>query len=106
MGSEELPPPLQGEFLSWLDSRAEEEHELLQLPFTGLALLHVQNHKIYGVEEAIEHDVEENANFAWSHAFGHKGIHDVNSIADFWSWLRLGLVPLVLQTEYAYSESQ
>ena len=52
----------------------------------------------------MEFDIDENANFAWAEAFGHKGIGDVNNIADLWSWIRLGYLPLMLQTEYGYSE--
>merc|ERR1719456_2049682 len=88
-----------GAFMRWVAAQVETEASCMELPltlilvlsFACLSIFHVQNHRIYGVEEAIEFDIEDNANFAWSHAFGHKGIHDVNSIADFWSWTRLGL---------------
>merc|ERR1719265_838278 len=49
-------------------------------------------------------DIMENANFAWSHAFGHKGLVDVHSFGDFWSWTRLGFIPLVVQPSWSYSE--
>merc|ERR1719456_131426 len=74
------------------------------LSFSLMALYHMAMNKIYCVEEAIEFDIEENANFAWSDAFGNKGIDDVNSIADFWSWTRLGFLPLVIQPTWSYSE--
>jgi hypothetical protein len=35
---------------------------------------------------------------------GHKGIHDVNSFADFWSWLDLGLAPLFFPSGWSTSE--
>lgn len=31
-------------------------------------------------------------------------LYDVNSMADFWSWLRLGFVPLVARASWAFSE--
>eukprot|EP00439_Symbiodinium_sp_Y106_P045625 s3342_g5.t2 len=34
----------------------------------------------------------------------HKTLVDVHSFGDFWSWLRLGLVPLVLPRGWVYSE--
>ena len=35
---------------------------------------------------------------------GHKTLVAVHSFGDFWSWLRLGLVPLVLPRGWVYSE--
>ena len=35
---------------------------------------------------------------------GHKTLVDVHSFGDFWSWLRLGFVPLVLPGAWAHSE--
>ena len=31
-------------------------------------------------------------------------VYDVNSLADFWSWLRLGFLPLLVQHSWAWSE--
>ncbi|CAE7555442.1 pkd2 [Symbiodinium pilosum] len=57
------------------------------------------------VENSIETDISENANFAFEGYFGNKVIEDVNSFADFWSWTRLGLLPLVFpEMPYFYSE--
>eukprot|EP00746_Dinoflagellata_sp_MGD_P085766 gnl/MRDRNA2_/MRDRNA2_33937_c0_seq2.p1 gnl/MRDRNA2_/MRDRNA2_33937_c0~~gnl/MRDRNA2_/MRDRNA2_33937_c0_seq2.p1 ORF type:complete len:966 (+),score=177.31 gnl/MRDRNA2_/MRDRNA2_33937_c0_seq2:160-2898(+) len=100
-------------YLSWIKSELDDENACLELPFTiillisfsCLAIMHLAQHRVFSLEETIEFDIKENANFAWSHAFGHKGIFDVNSIADFWSWLRLGFFPLVFQQSWAYSES-
>eukprot|EP00972_Heterocapsa_arctica_P037622 5537427-Heterocapsa_arctica.AAC.1 len=63
--------------------------------FLVLALFLLNQNQIFAVEEGVYRDIEENANFAWAHNFGHKTIHDVNSVADFWSWFRLGYLPLI-----------
>ena len=36
--------------------------------------------QLYAIETAIERDIIENANFAWSGAFGHKGIEQVGNL--------------------------
>ena len=33
-------------------------------------------------------------------------VYDVNSLADFWSWLRLGFLPLLVQHSWAWSEGR
>eukprot|EP00746_Dinoflagellata_sp_MGD_P152328 gnl/MRDRNA2_/MRDRNA2_83580_c0_seq3.p1 gnl/MRDRNA2_/MRDRNA2_83580_c0~~gnl/MRDRNA2_/MRDRNA2_83580_c0_seq3.p1 ORF type:complete len:863 (+),score=149.05 gnl/MRDRNA2_/MRDRNA2_83580_c0_seq3:151-2739(+) len=103
----------QGIYLTWVKGELDNENACLELPFTiilllsfsCLAVMHLRQDRVYSIEEAIEFDIVENANFAWAHAFGHKGIFDVNSLVDFWSWLRNGFVPLVVQQAWAYSES-
>mmetsp|Transcript_36482 Transcript_36482/g.101267 ORF Transcript_36482/g.101267 Transcript_36482/m.101267 type:complete len:854 (-) Transcript_36482:274-2835(-) len=102
-----------GVYLSWVKNEVDNEIACLELPFTiillisfsCLAYLHLQQDKVFGVEGALRFDVEENANFAWSHNFGHKTINDVNSIPDYWSWFRIGFLPLVVQHSWSYSES-
>eukprot|EP00927_Polykrikos_kofoidii_P036740 TRINITY_DN31007_c0_g1_i1.p1 TRINITY_DN31007_c0_g1~~TRINITY_DN31007_c0_g1_i1.p1 ORF type:complete len:864 (-),score=163.99 TRINITY_DN31007_c0_g1_i1:73-2664(-) len=82
------------------------------LPMTALLLIiymmvggmHYEAVKIGSAERAIKADIIENANFAWSKHFGHKGVYDVNSYADFWSWLDLGLMPALYQYGYGVSE--
>merc|ERR1719428_1546587 len=37
---------------------------------------------------------------------GHKSVHDVNTIADFWSWLSLGLVPILFVEGWDISETR
>lgn len=99
-------------YLSWIKKQLDTEQACLELPvtmlllvvFSTLALLHLKQHVVLSVEQAIEIDIMENANFAFEHAFGNKGIVDVHSFADFWSWLRLGFVPLVIQPSWSYSE--
>lgn len=102
----------EGVYIQYVKNELDSESACLELPltillllsFAGLAVFALSQDKVYSVEEAIVFDIQENANFAFAHAFGHKGIFDVNSIADFWSWLRIGLIPLVVQPTWAYSE--
>merc|ERR1719446_738675 len=98
--------------MSYVKNEVDSEASCLELPmtivllcsFSCLAILHLKQDKVYAVERALSFDTEENANFAWSHNFGHKTIVDVNSIADFWSWLHIGFLPLVVQHSWGYSE--
>merc|ERR1719456_242178 len=76
---------------------------MLLMGFSIMATYHLSQDKVSIVENALTADITENANFAWAHYFGHKGIEDVNSYADFWSWTRLGLLPLVTSPS-GYSE--
>ncbi|CAK9037367.1 unnamed protein product [Durusdinium trenchii] len=69
-----------------------------------LAMNILHQEQLYTMETAIERDIIENANFAWSGHFGHKGILQVHSIADFWSWMRLGFLGLVVKPGWLYSE--
>mmetsp|Transcript_92812 Transcript_92812/g.199050 ORF Transcript_92812/g.199050 Transcript_92812/m.199050 type:complete len:871 (-) Transcript_92812:18-2630(-) len=102
-----------GVYLKWIKNQMDDELSCLELPFTiillisfsCLAVLHLKQDQVYTVEGAMRFDIEENANFAWSHNFGHKTVFDVNSIADFWSWFRIGFLPLIVQHSFAYSEA-
>jgi len=101
-----------GSYLAWVKNELETEAACLEMPFTFvllisfsmLALLHLKQDRTFTVEGTWKFDLEENANFAWSHNFGHKTVHDVNSIPDFWSWLRIGFLPLVVQHTWGFSE--
>lgn len=98
-------------YTRWLKEELDKEASCMELPFTivlliafsFMALYHLRQDQVSIVENAIAGDIEENANFAWAHHFGHKGIDDVNSYGDFWSWTRLGLLPL-LTIQSGYSE--
>merc|ERR1719399_635500 len=66
---------------------------------------------IYVQEHSIEFDLFENANFAFggivpfeNGGMGHKTLFDVNSVADFWSWLSMGLVPLLYNRAWDVNE--
>jgi len=82
----------------------EEMESCMSLPFTLLmfvvyaiiVITHYDNEPVNAVEDSITHDIVENANFAFSGPWiGHKGIDDVNSYADFWSWMVHGFLPLI-----------
>lgn len=102
-----------GVYLSWVKNELDSENACLELPFTMvllisfscLAYLHLHQDQVLAVEGSLRFDIEENANFAWSHNFGHKTIFDVNSIPDFYSWFRIGFLPLVVQHSWSYSEA-
>lgn len=101
-----------GTYLQWVHGELESEASCLEMPWTLLMLLsfaalmfmHVRPDHTLTVESAWKSAIEENANFAWSQQFGHKNVYDVDSIADFWSWLRLGLLPHLLQHSWSWSE--
>lgn len=73
--------------------------------------LHCGIEQLHAVDKAISFDMKENANFAFggdvpfeNGRMGHKNIYDVNSFADFWSWLDLGIVPLFWADGWELSE--
>jgi len=99
------------------EERSEEE-AVKSLPFALLLVIlyalmnlsHDSQGPIRSVEEAIEFDIKENANFAFSTGengneyMGHKTYQDVNSYGDFWSWMNKGISALYFQTDYPISE--
>eukprot|EP00931_Biecheleriopsis_adriatica_P004589 TRINITY_DN106232_c0_g1_i1.p1 TRINITY_DN106232_c0_g1~~TRINITY_DN106232_c0_g1_i1.p1 ORF type:complete len:1060 (-),score=244.56 TRINITY_DN106232_c0_g1_i1:60-3239(-) len=101
-------------YLGWVRNELDKEAACLELPFTILLLISfammaifaLNQHLVYAIEQAIEKDIVENANFAFSGYMGEKNLHDVHSFADFWSWVRLGFLPLVIKPTWSYSESR
>jgi len=99
-------------YLGYINKELTNEGACLELPMTIVILLTfsvfamsiLQQDKVFTVENGMEFDIRENANFAWAHNFGHKTMMDVNSIADFWSWFRTGYLPLIVQKGWSYSE--
>ena len=99
-------------YLKWVRQELEDEEACLELPFmilvlvsfTLMAVLSLNQHVVLSVEQAIEQDIRENANFAFNEYMGHKTLQDVHSVPDFWSWMRLGFLPLVIQPAWMYSE--
>merc|ERR1719491_1424753 len=78
---------------------------LLVVSYSATAITHMNAESVRAVEHSISFDVEDNANFAYDSDFaGHKDIHEVNSFADFWSWMSSGLVPLLWVQEKPWSE--
>eukprot|EP00930_Biecheleria_cincta_P045279 TRINITY_DN31210_c0_g1_i1.p1 TRINITY_DN31210_c0_g1~~TRINITY_DN31210_c0_g1_i1.p1 ORF type:complete len:927 (-),score=178.82 TRINITY_DN31210_c0_g1_i1:78-2858(-) len=101
-------------YTKWIKEELQKEEACLELPFSIVfltcfalfALTYLSQHVVILVEDSIETDIIENANFAFSENFGHKNIYDVNNFADFWSWTRIGLLPLIFPASpYMYSES-
>jgi len=101
---------LQSNIKDYLRAELYQMQACLQLPisiavfasFALAVLLHERVDILHALDKSIKYDLEENANFAFSGnvpfqngRMGHKTIYDVNSIADFWSWLNLGVVPLL-----------
>jgi len=83
----------------------------LFLCFLGAVVGHRQTVLFHAIDRAIQMDIVENANFAFSGnvpfengRMGHKNIDDVNSFADFWSWFNMGLVPLLFPEGWDKSE--
>eukprot|EP00927_Polykrikos_kofoidii_P019341 TRINITY_DN19030_c0_g1_i1.p1 TRINITY_DN19030_c0_g1~~TRINITY_DN19030_c0_g1_i1.p1 ORF type:complete len:860 (-),score=125.80 TRINITY_DN19030_c0_g1_i1:263-2842(-) len=102
----------QSVFLRYIKSEIENEQACLELPLTILLLISfsvlavslLRQNQVLAVEHAIEFDIGENANFAIADNMMHKTLLDVHCVADFWSWMRLGLLPLFVQPTWSYSE--
>lgn len=97
----------------YIEREVEESQACWSLPFTLLlvvsyfvvSLTHDDASMLRAAEQSMEHDIIENANFAFTGpAMGHKDIHDVNSAADFWSWMSNGLIPLIFVQERNWHE--
>eukprot|EP00746_Dinoflagellata_sp_MGD_P167281 gnl/MRDRNA2_/MRDRNA2_97777_c0_seq1.p1 gnl/MRDRNA2_/MRDRNA2_97777_c0~~gnl/MRDRNA2_/MRDRNA2_97777_c0_seq1.p1 ORF type:complete len:988 (+),score=181.49 gnl/MRDRNA2_/MRDRNA2_97777_c0_seq1:73-3036(+) len=108
-----------GLFRDYVRAEIAEANACLGLPFTLLmvasyafmAIAHDNAPHIRAVEDSIDFDIQNNANFAFAGVgyndgpyMGHKDINDVNSIADFWSWMVKGFVPLVFQQSRGFHE--
>eukprot|EP00929_Paragymnodinium_shiwhaense_P005243 TRINITY_DN10692_c0_g1_i1.p1 TRINITY_DN10692_c0_g1~~TRINITY_DN10692_c0_g1_i1.p1 ORF type:complete len:719 (-),score=133.38 TRINITY_DN10692_c0_g1_i1:303-2459(-) len=100
--------------VKYLANEIHDESAVIGLPFaifllltyTMMGLLKEDAAAVRGVEQAIDFDIGENANFAFSHNMGHKTFVDVNTYADFWSWLRLGMMPLYGPADPRHSVSE
>merc|ERR1712216_80848 len=105
----------------YIRGELKEEESCEQLPwaaallilFITVSLLHLRSDMVVTIQKSIEFDMMENANFAFEGAvpfengrMGHKTFYDVNSIGDFWSFVNLGLLPLVYPEEYPVSEAR
>ncbi len=100
--------------LSYIKSKIEEEDAFKSLPFAlllvvvfALSFLYHDSAKVVkDLEEAITVDMSENAVFGYSAPFSmaHKDVHDVDTFADFFSWLRVGVLPLLFFESRAFSE--
>eukprot|EP00746_Dinoflagellata_sp_MGD_P162963 gnl/MRDRNA2_/MRDRNA2_90744_c0_seq1.p1 gnl/MRDRNA2_/MRDRNA2_90744_c0~~gnl/MRDRNA2_/MRDRNA2_90744_c0_seq1.p1 ORF type:complete len:1192 (-),score=272.92 gnl/MRDRNA2_/MRDRNA2_90744_c0_seq1:74-3649(-) len=100
-------------FIDHMAEEIEEAESCQTLPFTLLLVIsyammvitHDNAVVFNSVEDSIDFDIDNNANFAFSSPYiGHKNYHDVNSHADFWSWMIQGFVPLIFQQSHGFSE--
>lgn len=107
--------------MDWIVAEEELMSSCKQLPWTILIVLfywiavssHEQAWVLHAVDQAITWDIEENANFAFSGItpfengrMGHKNFGDVNTVADFYSWFSLGLVPMFWASGWDISEAR
>lgn len=80
---------------------------LLVISYAMLAINHDDAPKVNAVEDSIGFDITENANFAFSNDYmAHKDINDVNTYADFWSWMSRGFLPLLWVQSYNLAEGR
>lgn len=77
---------------------------ILVAAFIYLATSLQGNNDVFAVQESVWNDLIEDANFAFVGPMGNKDMKDVHSVADFWSWLRKGAVPLIISNDPVYSE--
>lgn len=100
-------------FMQHIQKEVEEMEACCGLPFTLLlvvsyacvALTHDKATSLRAVEESMDDDLLDNANFAFTGPYmGHKGMYDVNSIADFWSFMSKGVLPLIFAQEVNFHE--
>lgn len=101
-------------FRDYIRSQIKEEADVKSLPWAILSLIlyalvlltHETLHLNNSIEAAIEYDISANANFAFSapQYMGHKNFENVNSFADFWSWMSRGFVPLTMKSQHDVAE--
>jgi hypothetical protein len=106
-----VPQPV---LCTYIRGELDDEESFKSLPlalslvlfFAMMFVSHDEAVVVHGIEEAIDFDLEENSVFAFSAPgpMGHKSLNDINSYADFWSWLRLGLMPLLFADRKPISE--
>lgn len=103
----------QVDLVSYIKNEIKEAEACRSLPFTLLLVMsysimayaHDDAVIVRAVEDSLVFDIDDNTNFAYTGDFmGHKGMIDVNSIADFWSWMNIGFLPLLFGQEEEFSE--
>lgn len=92
----------------------QKEESLISLPWAILFLVvyanilfsHHHSEIIGDVEHAISTDLHENSVFAYTDPgfMAHKDLSDVNNAQDIFSWLRVGLCPLLFRNFHVWSE--
>mmetsp|Transcript_103260 Transcript_103260/g.266965 ORF Transcript_103260/g.266965 Transcript_103260/m.266965 type:complete len:971 (-) Transcript_103260:50-2962(-) len=86
---------------------------LILLSYCACCYVHDLTNQVHAMEQTLWNDVMHTANFASSgdqpfdmERMGFKNLVDVNSVADFWSWMSLGIVPLFFSAEPPLSEAR
>eukprot|EP00747_Dinoflagellata_sp_TGD_P184661 gnl/TRDRNA2_/TRDRNA2_40502_c0_seq1.p1 gnl/TRDRNA2_/TRDRNA2_40502_c0~~gnl/TRDRNA2_/TRDRNA2_40502_c0_seq1.p1 ORF type:complete len:829 (-),score=132.38 gnl/TRDRNA2_/TRDRNA2_40502_c0_seq1:39-2525(-) len=111
---------VRGEYVKKLLAKElDEAGACMQLPWTVLLFVsfvaavmgHEKFEYLHMMDRSLEFDIIENANFAFSGIvpfqngrMGHKSVYDVNTMADFWSWMTMGLVPLLWAESWDVNE--
>jgi hypothetical protein len=99
-------------FYKYVSKEIEDEVNCKALLFTLIVVISficfadgfLRSRLSFAIGDAIINDIEENANFAFVGPMGNKVFRDVHTVADFWSWVRLGALPLMIQPEWQYGE--
>lgn len=84
---------------------------LFVVAYAIMCVVHDDAEVVRSVEGSVRFAVDETANYAfYGNHMGFNTLDDVNSAADFWSWTKKGLIPLlyagdVLETELAWNVS-
>lgn len=76
---------------------------LLVFAYAWVVISHDNAPAVNAVEDSIGLDLLEGAKFAYVEEMGFKGINEVNSHVDFWSWMSKGLLPRVFLQAPPYS---
>lgn len=97
-----------------IQKEMEESANFRSLPFTiffvAAFAMFVVSHDdavvIRAVEESIEFDITENANWRFEDNgnMGHKGVEDIETVQDFYSWATQGFIPLIFQQQNFFAE--
>lgn len=98
----------------YVQKEIKQEAAFMALPFALLfvvvfmvcCLNHDHAGAVGDLEDAISTDLAENAVFAYTDPgwMGHKTLLDVHAVADVFSWLRVGLAPLLFKKFQIWSE--
>jgi hypothetical protein len=109
---EEEPQVSTKDFYKYIKKEIDDEDACLGLFFTLVLIVSfilfaegfLRIQVSFAIGDAIINDLEENANFAFVGPMGNKVFRDVHTVADFWSWVRLGALPIMIQPTWQYGE--
>eukprot|EP00397_Hematodinium_sp_SG-2012_P004125 GEMP01004136.1.p1 GENE.GEMP01004136.1~~GEMP01004136.1.p1 ORF type:complete len:1049 (+),score=178.31 GEMP01004136.1:125-3271(+) len=107
--------PTGAETLAWFRDKVRQEtacrdfcfYGVLFGVFIGAAMFHVTNELVRGIEIGMQTFLEQKPNFGFHRKdtiAGQKDIYDVETSADLYSWLRIGLFPTLYLGEFEYDE--